>query len=287
MSSPRETIVNDEVEALQAIYGAELVSFRPRKSDSVPASVSISLQALLREQPHRAGNRITLSALLPDGYPDTERPLAPTLRADGISAAICTELVDRMLNEQSPCDGQVCLFQYCSAMIEVLDTYAEECTSPEEGHTSPNAPDRDVEAHHAEEGPFLIFHGEPLTDRKSVFQAHAAHVTSVEDIDKVLVQLRESSRKVATATHNTLAYRIQRPGEMVLQDFDDDGEKGAGKGVLYVLQQLEAVNLVCIISRWFGGTKLGPVRFKHINRVSREVVEAHLSEFRIDKGSAS
>ena len=81
-----------------------------------------------------------------------------------------------------------------------------------------------------------IHHGEPLTDRKSTFQAHAAEVTTVEQVGIVLRELK-SNRKIATATHNIVAYRIHDAARHVfVQDCDDDGESAAGSRLLHLLQ---------------------------------------------------
>lgn len=58
------------------------------------------------------------------------------------------------------------------------------------------------------EAAMKIAHGEPFIDRKSVFQAHCATVTSVEEVSQMCAQLRQN-RKIATATHNIMAYRIR------------------------------------------------------------------------------
>ena len=83
-----------------------------------------------------------------------------------------------------------------------------------------------------------IVHGEPFVDRKSVFQAHCAKVISVDEVARMGAQLRQN-RKVASATHNIMAYRIQteRAGTVVVdQDFDDDGETAAGGRLLNMME---------------------------------------------------
>ncbi|KAF9243162.1 ribosomal protein S5 domain 2-type protein [Melanogaster broomeanus] len=52
---------------------------------------------------------------------------------------------------------------------------------------------------------------------------------------------------------------------------DDDGEKWAGSRVLAVMQAKGVIDAVVIVSRWFGGTLLGPVRFTHIETCASEV----------------
>lgn len=283
MGTLHEALVVEEVEALRAIYGEKHISFRRRQSVYVPASIAISLETLLADQPHPVGSKITLSALLPDGYPRDERPKTPTLRADALSAAACAKIVRQMMAREAPVEGEVCMFQYCDAMISILNDYAIEEDAANNEFAGPSSATEVGDASLAGEQ-FEVFHGEPLTDRKSVFQAHIAVVRSMDEVDEVLRQLKQTNRKIATATHNTLAYRIEGRLGPIQQDADDDGEKGAGKCVLYVLQQMDVANVVCIVSRWFGGTKLGPVRFKHICNVTRELLEKHATELHTSDG---
>ena len=82
----------------------------------------------------------------------------------------------------------------------------------------------------------VIHHGEPLTDRKSTFQAHIAEVTMIGQVSIVLHELK-INKKIATATHNIVAYRIRDIARQVLvQDCDDDGESAAGSRLLHLLQ---------------------------------------------------
>ena len=57
------------------------------------------------------------------------------------------------------------------------------------------------------------------------------------------------------------------------QDFDDNGESAAGARLLKLLQIVEACNVVVVVSRWFGGTLLGPSRFTHINNAARQLLD--------------
>ncbi|XP_071813062.1 protein IMPACT-like isoform X1 [Apostichopus japonicus] len=119
-----------------------------------------------------------------------------------------------------------------------------------------------------------ILHGEPFTDRKSTFQGHIAFpVMSVKQVKMVLRKLYEN-RKIANATHNIMAYRIELPSTgAFLQDCDDDGETAAAARVLHLLQIVDARNVVVIVSRWFGGILLHLDRFKHISNAARNMLE--------------
>ena len=118
-----------------------------------------------------------------------------------------------------------------------------------------------------------IVTGPTLEDRKSVFQGHAATVMSLAEVKAVMNKLKSSS-KIARATHNMLAYRIEgEKSSSLLQDCDDDGEDAAGGRMLHLLQLLDVKNVVVVVSRWYGGIHLGPDRFKHINNAARQVLE--------------
>lgn len=66
--------------------------------------------------------------------------------------------------------------------------------------------------------------------------------------------IREISEEYKDATHNCTAY-VVGDGE----GFDDDGEPGgtAGRPMLNVLKKNEMENIVAIVTRYFGGIKLG------------------------------
>ena len=66
--------------------------------------------------------------------------------------------------------------------------------------------------------------------------------------------INEISERYSDATHNCTAYVVS-DGE----GYDDDGEPGgtAGRPMLNVLKKNEMENLVAIVTRYFGGIKLG------------------------------
>lgn len=123
-----------------------------------------------------------------------------------------------------------------------------------------------------------IVHGESVIDRKSVFQGHCASIQRLEHVDMFLSELKEN-KKIANAFHNMWAYRIDRSdptartaskSASIVQDCDDDGEQAAGGRLLSLLQILNVVNVMVVVTRWYGGIQLGPARFKHINNAARD-----------------
>ncbi|XP_065441452.1 protein IMPACT isoform X16 [Chrysemys picta bellii] len=82
-----------------------------------------------------------------------------------------------------------------------------------------------------------INHGNPISDRRSTFQAHLAPVVSPKQVKMVLAKLYEN-KKIASATHNIYAYRIYcEDKQTYLQDCEDDGETAAGGRLLHLMQE--------------------------------------------------
>jgi hypothetical protein len=118
-----------------------------------------------------------------------------------------------------------------------------------------------------------IFSGEPLTDRKSTFQAHACRVRSVAEVHAALAVLR-ADRKVSRATHNQFAWRLydaERGAQ--LHDNDDDGEAGAGVKLSELLELARCNDVLVVVSRWYGGVQLGADRFRHIVSTARAALD--------------
>lgn len=89
-------------------------------------------------------------------------------------------------------------------------------------------------------------------EKKSHF---IGHIWPVETEEEALEKIRDMKRQHYDATHNCWAYII-RDGAV---RFSDDGEPGgtAGMPMLQVLQREELFNVVCVVTRYFGGILLG------------------------------
>ncbi|XP_063980861.1 protein IMPACT-A-like [Diachasmimorpha longicaudata] len=254
----------DEIEALVAIYGDELVI-----EDEENRAYSINIG--------EGGCNVKLYLKLPIDYPSSVPPVyevsAPHLRQEQKSR-ICRILDEVYLDYV----GQNVIYQWVERIREELQNLnnqkegeshedVEECK--EENDLDTNLTPAPVEETCPE-----IYHGEVVVDRKSFFQGHTARVTSVAQIKLVLKKLMEN-RKVEQATHNMYAYRLQQEKTTnYLQDCEDDGENQAGGRLLHLLQILDAKDVLVVVSRWYGGIHLGPDRFRHINNAARLVLEA-------------
>lgn len=76
--------------------------------------------------------------------------------------------------------------------------------------------------------------------------------------DRSSAHLDRIRRHYHDATHHCWAHRLGVP-EALIERADDDGEPSgtAGVPILGVLQGASLVGVVVVVTRWFGGTKLG------------------------------
>lgn len=90
--------------------------------------------------------------------------------------------------------------------------------------------------------------------KKSIFIAHLVPVNSEEEAQQALEGFRKQYKD---ATHNCYAWRIGT--DRVLEKSGDDGEPSgtAGHPMLHVLQMQKLTNLLAVVTRYFGGIKLG------------------------------
>ena len=87
--------------------------------------------------------------------------------------------------------------------------------------------------------------------KKSQFICHLFPTKTKKESKEIILKVNE---QYSDATHNCTAY-IVTDGE----GFDDDGEPGgtAGKPMINVLRKNELHNVTAVVTRYFGGIKLG------------------------------
>lgn len=114
-----------------------------------------------------------------------------------------------------------------------------------------------------------------LTDRGSKYSVSGGNVSSQNEIQAFLTKLK-TPKKYAKATHHSWAARLSRDGK-IWETKQDDGETGAGAVILRILQKQNYVNTVVVVTRWFGGTHLGTDRYKHVQEVTKLILEKNFS----------
>lgn len=94
------------------------------------------------------------------------------------------------------------------------------------------------------------------TIRRSRFIATIAHASSEEDAKTFISKIKN---EFPDASHNCWAYVAGAPGDTARIGMSDDGEPHgtAGKPMLTVLLHSEIGEIAAVVTRYFGGTKLG------------------------------
>ncbi|MBE0377089.1 MULTISPECIES: YigZ family protein [Pseudoalteromonas] len=99
-----------------------------------------------------------------------------------------------------------------------------------------------------------VFYQEEI--KKSTFIVHIAHTP---DLASAKAFIREIENKYSDARHNCWAHVAGNPGGSHVYGFSDDGEPNgtAGKPMLNVLIGSGLGEVTAVVTRYFGGIKLG------------------------------
>jgi putative IMPACT (imprinted ancient) family translation regulator len=109
--------------------------------------------------------------------------------------------------------------------------------------------------------------GVVLTDRGSRYAVSGAPVQSRDDVNSVLAVLK-SDRDYKKATHNSWAALLPTGALKA-----DDGEAGAGMVILQMMERAELADHLIVVTRWYGGKKLGGDRFRRVRDAVRLYLE--------------
>ncbi len=92
-----------------------------------------------------------------------------------------------------------------------------------------------------------------FTEKKSVF---ISSVFTVQTVDEAEAAIAAVKAKYQDATHNCSGYILRTGG---VKRFSDDGEPSgtAGMPILNVIEKMGFVNTLVVVTRYFGGIKLG------------------------------
>ncbi|KAF9460755.1 ribosomal protein S5 domain 2-type protein [Collybia nuda] len=121
-----------------------------------------------------------------------------------------------------------------------------------------------------EDWPYPIYASDRLRDRKSVFLAHASTLPISSAFPTFLNHLT-SLPSLKRATHCMYAYRTSGPNGPISGQHDG-AESGSGDRLSRLLESSGCVNVVVVVSRWYGGVKLGSDRWKRISDVAKEAL---------------
>ena len=259
--------LKEEIYALQAIYGDHVIKPSPYN------------YYVLRLTIYDAALRMTIPSTYPAEAPRFEATEFVAADAPENFSSTVLELAKEVIPKiWTP--GGVCLFDLIQELELQLPNRRSE-TSGDERETQEL-----LGKGHEDNFPGLPtqnplpewFLSEPITEKKSSFLARACIVRSPEQASGCLESLLLKDKKCAKATHNIWAYRMRSTSttcesqELIYQDYDDDGESAAGSRLLHLLQIMNVWDVLVVVSRWYGGVKLGPDRFKIISNVARQAL---------------
>lgn len=108
-----------------------------------------------------------------------------------------------------------------------------------------------------------------VTDRGSKYAVSGGDTPDRKAVDSFLKSLKRD-KKFAKATHNTWAVLLSDGTPLK----GDDGESGAGMVILRMLEREGLNSHIIVVTRWYGGTKLGGDRFRRV----QDCVRAYLQE---------
>lgn len=281
--------LTDEADALGAIFGDDIhIQWRHTST----SSSAVAAEFEIRLQSYDASRVAKLVALLLNGYPKDVKPQISIRANQGLSERqrlALTEAAGAAIRDAP--FGSVCVYEVASAVQKCLDELSPDPST--DSHSSSTATCRitprtlePTQLHFSKEpacfdisssnprAAVKIIDGERIADRKSIFQAFLARgISSAAQLDWARRTLLQRP-KIAKATHNMYAYRyINKSNAVVCADHGDDGEDGAGKKIALLFELFEVTDALIMCSRWYGGIKLGPDRFKHIAKLTQCMLE--------------
>lgn len=267
--------LSDELLTINSIYDPSTLT---PSSSSDPSIYSLRLPSL---------PSISLRIQFPPTYPDAPPSVLGTesvghelQRGAGTQVV---EIVRRVLGEvYNP--GVPCVFDLLEEVKEAVERAEAEGTlllhsQVEEQQQQASQLDSSTHDEFAEnataaalgpEPPWII--APPITEKKSIFLARVAPVSSPAEARSFVAHLLATDKKAARATHNITAWRIRGANGATYQDCDDDGETAAGGRVLHLMQLMDVWDVMVVVTRWYGGILLGPDRFRIINTAAREAL---------------
>ena len=101
--------------------------------------------------------------------------------------------------------------------------------------------------------PFASYGEDKFEEKRSKFTGRLWHVETAEEAVAKIKEMRET---YWDATHNCYAY-ILREGNVMRYSDDGEPQGTAGQPMLNVFQRENVENVVCIVTRYFGGILLG------------------------------
>ena len=84
-----------------------------------------------------------------------------------------------------------------------------------------------------------------------------ASANSVASTEQTLEFLNGIRAEFYNATHNCFAYQIGKEGKEYRTSDDGEPSGSAGKPILFAIKKFDLSDIIVVVTRYFGGTKLG------------------------------
>lgn len=268
-----ESALEDECLSINAIYSETTLVIQ----STTPTICSLNLPNDLH---------ISLRLEFPPDYPDAPPSILGTQSVgESVGKGQGRHAVDiaRSVLAEVYQPGSPCIFDLVEEACQRLQQWSDDASTGRQeqqalernGQQHASTPDQPADPDDSQsvelldkEPPWIP--SDVFTEKKSVFVARAAPVTSPQEAKSYLAHLLATDKKVAKATHNITAWRIHGANDTAFQDCDDDGETAAGGRLLHLMQLMDIWGVMVVVTRWYGGVQLGPDRFRLINSAARD-----------------
>ena len=111
-----------------------------------------------------------------------------------------------------------------------------------------------------------------IRDKGSKYAVSGAPVVDRDDAKAFLRKLKQD-KSYRKATHNSWAVLLRSGRGDLVQVKNDDGEGGAGNVILRNLLREGLEYHIIVVTRWYGGVKLGGDRFRHVQHCVRHYLD--------------
>ena len=116
--------------------------------------------------------------------------------------------------------------------------------------------------------------------KKSEFICTIHPVSNIDEINEIL---KDTRKKYYDATHNCYAYILGENGDTIKCSDDGEPSQTAGIVILDALRKNELTNVLAIVTRYFGGIKLGAGGLVRAYSSSTSLVLTKIEKLKIEK----
>lgn len=110
----------------------------------------------------------------------------------------------------------------------------------------------------------------PLEEKEeSIFRAYAVYASTHSEVNKAYQKLKLMHGE---ATHIACAYNFNKVKPPYNYGGCDDGEHGASRTIAQAIKENGVTNIAVFVVQYFGGKKLGPVRFEFIKKTAASAI---------------